>query len=329
MSRIIAIIAGILLGGALVSLVGPMVGEIIATLPPYFPHNGKDPMSVLGLYYEEVSFLSTDNLTLRGWFIPADKPDAPAIVYAPGTQHDQTSGLQITKPLHEAGYHVLLFSYRGSGASDGNELGFTYGQAESQDLDAAVAFLSESKAVRDIGVIGFSAGAATSILSTARNPRINVVVAASPFASISEVWQTNSPKFMPAWFVDWTMRMAENRKGFSRENIKPINVIHDISPRPMLSIQGEKDSRVTVSQARRLYARAGAPSQLWIVSDATHRMVHDSVLVDLAPDIIAFLNSTLHASPPDAHTDHVNASYRRPVSMQSLPTGFVAAAGWE
>ena len=293
MSRIITIVAGVLLGSALLSLIGPVVGEIIATFPPAFPRRGADPLSRLGLPYENVAFPTSNNLTLRGWFIPVNDPNAPAVVYAPGTGHDQVSGLHIVKALHDAGYHVLLFSYRGSGASDGDELGFTYGQAESLDLDAAVAFLSEIKEVKGVGVIGFSAGAAIAILSAARNPLINVVVAAAPFASIGEVWRTNLPHLMPAWFGDLTIRMAEVRKGFQRESIEPINVIHQISSRPLLIIQGEKDSRVTIPQARRLYANAGSPSELWIVSEATHSMIHEQVLVSLSPEIIAFLDKGL------------------------------------
>jgi len=320
-SRIITIVAGVLLGSALLSLVGPVVGEIIATFPPAFPKKGADPLSRLGLPYENVTFPTSDNLMLRGWFIPVDEPNAPAIVYAPGTGHDQVSGLHIVKALHEAGYHVLLFSYRGSGASDGDELSFTYGQAESLDLDASVAFLSEIKGVESVGVIGFSAGAVTAILSAARNPQINIVVAAAPFASVSEVWYTNLPRFLPKWFGELTIRMAEVRNGFRRENIEPINIIHQISPRPLLIIQGEEDSRVTIPQARRLYANAGSPSELWIVSEATHSMVHEQALVSLSPEIIAFLDNGLRpaTSTPRVARVPYSASAKRSPPIAAIP----------
>ena len=290
------IVAGILLGGAIMTLLGPVVGEIVATLPPMFHRKGLDPMGLLQLPYEDIAFPTSDNLTLRGWFIPTDAQNAPAVVYAPGTGHDQSSGLHIVRALHEAGYHVLLFSYRGYGQSDGDELGFTYGEAESVDLDAAVAYLAESRRVERIGVIGFSAGAATAILSAARNTRIDAVVAAAPFASISEIWRTNTPAILPAWYQEWMMRVAEFRKGFKRENIEPINVIQQISPRPILIVQGEADRRVTVSQAEKLFENAGSPRELWVVKGATHSMIHEEALVSLSPEIITFLNDAMGAA---------------------------------
>ena len=89
------------------------------------------------------------------------------------------------------------------------------------------------------------------------------------------------------------MRMAELRKGFKRENVEPISVIHQISPRPILIVQGEADRRVTVAQAEKLFASAGSPRELWVVKDATHSMVHEQALVSLEPQIIAFLDNAL------------------------------------
>ena len=306
--KIVKIAAGVLFGSVIVALIGSLVGEIVATLPPFFPRSGANPLSTLGLPYEQVDFITPDGLVIRGWFVPTEESAAPAIVYAPGTGHDQRSGLHIVPALHAAGYHVLLFSYRGSGESEGNELGFTYGQSESIDLDAAVGFLRDVKDVDQVGVIGFSAGAATAILSAARNPGIDAVVAAAPFTSIDEIWHSNSPRILPDWFQDLTIRIAEIRKGFQRDNIEPINVIDQISPRQLLILHGGADSRVTMSQARRLYDSAQAPRELWVVEGATHRMMHEEALVTLSPGIISFLDGALQHSQAHRYAAHVPAS---------------------
>jgi dipeptidyl aminopeptidase/acylaminoacyl peptidase len=291
------IFAGILLGGTVLTILGPMVGEIIATLPPLFPPKDRNPLTVLGLSYEDVAFPTTDGLTLRGWWIPAGSPNAPAVIYAPGTGHDQRSGLALAGPLHQAGYHVLLFSYRGYGESDGDEFGFTYGQRESEDIDAAVRFLKEQKGVKAIGVIGFSAGAASAILSASRNPDIRAVVAAASFTSVSEVWNANMPAFIPSFFREWLIMLAEWRKGFQREAVEPIKVVSQIAPRPLLLIYGDADRRVTLAHARRLQRAAGPTAQFWVVRGATHRAIGDEALVLLAPDIVAFLNQALRHRP--------------------------------
>ena len=102
MPRFFKIAAGILVGASLLTLVGPVVGETIATLPPLVLKKATTPFSELGLPYEDVTFPTTDGLMLRGWFIPADEADAPAILYAPATGHDQRSGLSLVPQFRQA-----------------------------------------------------------------------------------------------------------------------------------------------------------------------------------------------------------------------------------
>lgn len=291
--KILKVAASVLVGTSFLTLVGPMVGELVATLPPVFPRGNVNPLTELGIPYKDVAFSTTDDLTLRGWFIPVEQPDAPAILYAPATAHDQRSGLSLVPAFHAAGYNVLLFSYRGHALSDGDKWGFTYGDAESQDLDAAVRFLRETKDIRRIGAIGHSVGAVSSILSAARNPRIGAVVAVAPFNCIAEAWHTSRPALVPPFILDFTLWLSEKRKGFNREEICPLKAVHRIAPRPLLVIHGTKDRRITEAQVRRLFAAAQEPKTLWLVEGATHGGIRDPVLDELAPDVIAFFDAAL------------------------------------
>jgi len=302
------------MGASLLTLVGPAIGETIATLPPLFSRQDTNPLTEAGLRYEEVAFATDDGLTLRGWFIPAGLAGAPAVVYVPGTGRDQRSGLSLVAPFHEAGYHVLLFSYRGSGQSDGNWLRFSYGDAESRDVDAAVRFLSEVKGVDRVGAIGYSAGAVSVILSAARNPQIEAVVAVAPYNCVDEVWQTGRPSVMPAFLHDLTLWLTEKRKGFDRDQICPVNVVGQIAPRPLLVIHGTEDRRILESQVRRLFAAASEPKSLWLVPGATHNSIRTPVLDDLVPRVVGFMDGALgqaaslaQARPP--------AAQRRPQAM--------------
>jgi dipeptidyl aminopeptidase/acylaminoacyl peptidase len=173
-------------------------------------------------------------------------------------------------------------------------LGFTYGDAESEDLDAAVRFLRETKGIRRIGAVGHSVGAVSSILSAARNPQIEAVVAVAPFNCVAEAWHTSRPALMPAFVLDWMLRLTEKRKGFSREEICPVEVIDRIAPRPLLVIHGTDDRRITEEQVRRLFDAARGPKALWLVEGATHSGIRTPVLDRLAPDVIAFLDTALH-----------------------------------
>jgi alpha-beta hydrolase superfamily lysophospholipase len=285
--------AGFLVGTSLLVLVGPVVGEWVATLPPAFPREGIDLLTELNVFYEDVGFSTFDGLTLRGWFFPADLPDAPAIIYAPATAHDQRSGLSLVPAFHRAGYHVLLFSYRGHALSEGHSGGFTYGDVESQDVDAAVRFLHETKGIQRIGVIGHSVGAVSAILSAARNPRVGAVVAVAAFNCVDEVWYTSRPTLIPPIFMNLALRLAEARKGFDRDDVCPLKVVHQIAPRPLLLIHGKEDQNITEGQVLRLFAAAQEPKALWLVEGASHRSIRDPVLDELAPGVIDFLDAAL------------------------------------
>jgi dipeptidyl aminopeptidase/acylaminoacyl peptidase len=286
------IISSVFLGLSVFSLGGPVLGELVATIAPAFPQKATLYAQDLGIPYEQVAFETSDQLVLRGWFFPASQVDAPAILYAPATAHDLRSGISLVTPLHNAGFHVLLFSYRGHGFSDGDRFGFTYGALESKDIDAAVKFLKEIQGIQQIGAIGHSVGAVSILLSAARNPDIDVVVAASPFNNMEEIWETNRPLIFPKPLLDLSMRFSELRKGYTRDQIRPEDVIAQIAPRPILLIHGSEDKRITYEQAMRLYNTAQEPKRMWLVEGASHGEVRSPVLDYLIMNIIDFFNDS-------------------------------------
>jgi len=275
----------------------PTIGEMLATMAPIYPKKDQRLISDLDISFEEVSFQTPDGITLQGWFFPSPKADSPVVIYAPATSKDQRSGISLVVPLHQAGYNVLLFSYRGHGRSEGNRFGFTYGAHESKDIDAAVAFLSDTKGFEQIAVIGHSAGAASAIISAARNLRIDALVAAAPFPSVEDIWYTNRPKFFPKSLFELTFKFAEFRKQFSRNQVRPQDVIDQISPRPLLLIHGMDDARITQAQALDLYEAANQPKCMWLVEGADHSAVRAPLLDVQIQDLISFLDQAFSKTP--------------------------------
>ncbi|MDY6874755.1 MAG: alpha/beta fold hydrolase [Chloroflexota bacterium] len=296
--KVLKVISGVLAGPPLLMVLGSVIGETVATMPPVLFRNTPLLLDEWHIPYENVAFPTPDGLMLRGWFVPAAEPDAPAIVYAPSTANDQRSGLSLVPTFHAAGYHVLLFSYRGHARSDGNRWGFTYGATESIDVDAAVKFLYETRGIYRIGAIGHSVGAVSIILSAARNPCIGAVVAVAPFNNLEEVWTTNIPSIVPPFVSNLMLRMSERRKGFRREDVHPLQVVGHIAPRPLLFIHGTEDRRISVAQVRRLFAAAQAPSTLWLVEGATHASIRNRALDALAQDVVVFFDVALRTPGP-------------------------------
>lgn len=286
--KILLAVLGVILTGGLVLVAVPLATEAFLTRSPtYVPT--VNPASALGLAYEDVSFPTDGGLRLRGWFIPAAQADAPAIIFAHGSGNDQRSGLYLVPTLHAAGYHVLLFSYRDFGRSDQRGTGLTYGDGESEDIDAAVRFLRDVKGVQHIGVIGYSVGAASAILSAARNPRIDVVVAMAPFTCTPELWTGSRPRFVPPFVPTVTLWLVRRWKGFSNAETCPLRVVDRIAPRPLLLIHGTRDERIPYSHSQRLFEAAGAPKALWLIEGATHESVGRDALALRGRDLLAFL----------------------------------------
>ena len=63
---------------------------------------------------------------------------------------------------------------------------------------------------------------------------------------------------------------AERETGLRLDQVRPIDDIGFISPRPVFLIQGMGDSMVPLDSAERLYAAAGEPRELWTEADVPH-----------------------------------------------------------
>ena len=174
------------------------------------------------------------------------------------------------------GFAVLIFNFRGTGASSGNLdiLGWT------RDLKAAIDYLIALPEVDNsrFSLLGFSGGAAVGIYVAAQDNRVSSVVAcACPseftlfakadnpsslvdhFRSIGVIRDSDFPPSVQEWFTGFKL-------------LSPINYVAKISPRPLLLVHGSRDETVKVSDVHRLYAQAGEPKQIVIIDGARHRL---------------------------------------------------------
>ena len=130
-----------------------------------------------GLDYEDVTFEALDGTKLRGWLIPGDG-EKVIIQSHFGTMccrsgytnngkgmmkaydHD-IHFLNQAKYLHEAGYTVLMYDFRGHGESEpGPKHYITWGPEEAKDIIAAVDFISQHPDYKDaaIGLLSICMG---------------------------------------------------------------------------------------------------------------------------------------------------------------------------
>ncbi len=218
---------------------------------------------------ERVAFPTVDGVTLRGWWLPQEGA-THTIVGCTGHRGVKSDLLGIGSGLWRAGNNVLLFDFRGCGESDVVPL--SVGFHERRDLQAAIAFARTRTPDAPLGLIGYSMGAAVSIMVAADDPTIGAVVADSSYAAIGDVIAAEYRRLRVPTFPLLAASDRYNgwRYGYRFEALRPIDHVARLAPRPLLIIHGEQDGLTPVEHARRLYAAAGQPKECWIVPNAPH-----------------------------------------------------------
>jgi pimeloyl-ACP methyl ester carboxylesterase len=233
-----------------------------------------DPSSV-GLAYERVSFVPRGaELRLNGWFMPGGDAGSIVFVHGIGNNRAGDEALAISKELVAHGYDVLLFDLRGHGGSEGGRL--SGGYFERTDVLGAFDYLvARGERPERIALLGFSLGAATALLAAAEEPRIEAVIADSPYARASDLIaeeaarRTPVPRAVVPVFLPGANLIARTFYGFDLGDLQPVRAVTRLNY-PILLIHGEADERIPARQSELILARAHPESELWLVGGAGH-----------------------------------------------------------
>ncbi len=151
-----------------------------------------------------------------------------------------------------------------------------------------------------IGVLGFSMGAAATIQAAARSRDIAAVVADSAYSTFLDAAKysfqlvTRMPHFPIAAIA---MAWAKWIVNFDASQLRPLDVIGRIAPRPILIMHGALDAIVPVRHADLLFKAAGEPKELWIAADAQHVGARDIDPETYFARVEGFFRGALAAKP--------------------------------
>ncbi|MEN3329290.1 MAG: uncharacterized protein V7638_4097 [Acidobacteriota bacterium] len=205
---------------------------------------------------EIVWFNSADGTRLNGWFFASQsKPAIATIIFCHGNGGNISSVGWMGQRFAKHGFNVLLFDYRGYGASDGvaaDESGLY------ADGDGAVAFVVNNKGVRPEQIILYGQSLGTTVVAdVASRGNYGAVVIESGLSSASSVAATALP-----WLPAWLHFLGRNRFESARKlaNVKS----------PILIAHGDPDGTIPTDEGRRLFASANEPKKLLIVPGAGH-----------------------------------------------------------
>jgi alpha/beta superfamily hydrolase len=265
-----------------------------------------------GLEYEDVTFKSTDGLTLKGWFIPAEPADGRDKVVIithpfPFNRHGflvKNQGwlplfktdvdlLQIAPALHQAGYSVLMFDFRNHGESACGITGV--GLTEYQDVLGAISYIKNRPSLHapQIGFASFCMGANSTIVALSKGGElvedIKFLIAVQPISVnvffrryMSNVYTPLSLYLLP--LVD---RFVQWRGGFAFKEMTPLAYAKDVKS-PTLVIQAREDPWFEMSDVEGVYNAVKGPKELWWIEGKMRRFEAYNHVCKNPERIIAF-----------------------------------------
>ena len=236
----------------------------------FFTHVGRAdvPAAKLGAAHEDVSFETSDGLTLKGWFVPSK--NGATVISFPGRKGPQKQA----RMLIRHGYGVLLFDRRGEGEgeSDGDPHG--YGWTGGRDLHAAVRFLQQRSDVDPdrIGGLGLSVGGEMMIQAAAESTAFKAIV--SEGGSERSVRDTiANPGAGWGEVVSMATVGALGVALLERQTPPPTleSLAPRIAPRSVFFIYAKHgQGGAETKPNRNFYAKAGQPKQIWEVPEGDH-----------------------------------------------------------
>lgn len=243
---------------------------------------------------EQVAVTGHGGITLAGTFFPGTS--TATIILSHGYGTNQLEMLPWADFLVRAGYSVFTYDMRARGASGGDAI--TLGALEQHDLVAILDYLTTRPDVDParIGALGLSLGGAVTIMAAAHDPRIKVIIDDSGFTDVDSAIGTAFEQFigLPAFpFAPLSVRISELRTGQRLGQSRPIDVIAQLAPRPLLIIHGADDREVPPAHSERNYAAAQQPKELWIVPQARHAQSRATAAPEYERRVLTFLRQHL------------------------------------
>jgi len=209
-----------------------------------------------GLSYEEVWIpVGRDPAAvLHGWWLPANDPTAPAILYLHGNDVNLGSNVERIARLNRLGFAVLAIDYRGFGKSGGP---FPSEAQMYDDSEAAWIYLVRERRVdsKRVFIYGHSLGGAVAIELGLRHPEAAGLIAESTFTSMPDMAKIAYWMFPTDWLL--------NQRFDSLAKVPVLKV-------PVLFIHGTADAEVPYAMSERLFRAAANPKWLTLVAKGGH-----------------------------------------------------------
>jgi alpha-beta hydrolase superfamily lysophospholipase len=296
-----------------------LVRPIRRELTPDLIREADSSFAATGAAREDFDVRASDGVLLRGWKVRPKNPNGIWVLLFHGQADNRVGTIGQSEFLLRAGYSVVMMDARAHGVSEGSIA--TYGWLERNDTRAIIdALLATERsrvlsalpserhlpgaavsppATSHIFALGESMGAGIVLQAAAADPRIEAVVAESPFASLREATYDYAglqkyPWLGKTFFVTgaWALLYhGERIAGFPAGEVSPRRAVA-ARAFPVLLICDENDVVLPCRHSERIYAAARGPKQLWIVPRAFHTAAYGFAPDEFRHRVLAFFAAT-------------------------------------
>jgi hypothetical protein len=255
---------------------GPIAAVLATAEPPTDPlalgYRG-DPLVALSLPFQTIQ-LDTPVGDADAWLVPAAGTEVGRAIYVHGIAGAREDGYRHLSLLHEAGWSVLLITYRNDPDGPADPSGrYGFGLSEWPDLEAAVARMAPEDTSPGVLVVAESMGGAILGQFLAQSPlagRVRAVALDSPGLSFKAVidhigHQSDKPlsgvlAWTAAQLVPWLTGLDLDRA--------EVGAVYAAFPRPLFIAHGAADRIVPIGPSQTLATARSAPTvTLWTKAD--------------------------------------------------------------
>lgn len=163
---------------------------------------------------------------------------------------------------------VISMDFRGHGKSSGR---FTFSAKEYLDLKAVVDYAKQKYS--HVSVMGFSLGAATSIIYASQYKNVDNVIAVSPpseFRKIENHFYRKESIISNIKKFELNRVLSVRPGNIFAHKIKPIDVVQSVAPIPLLIVAGGKDPTIFPWHAAALYKKAQGDKSIKVYDNDSH-----------------------------------------------------------
>ncbi|MFH2138529.1 MAG: alpha/beta hydrolase [Candidatus Omnitrophota bacterium] len=193
------------------------------------------------------------------------------IVVCPGFFNSKKNRwIQKTVNIISECYDAIVFDFRGHGDSNGK---FAWSAKEHYDVEAVLEY-AYSCGYAEVGILGYSLGAAASINAISRTQNVKSMVLISGPESF---WQINYHFWEPEMFsdlkdnleCDWEGKGARVDVIFMKKP-KPLTQVKYIENIPMFFIHGTRDWIIKDYHSQDLFKAASGKNKIELIKDGLH-----------------------------------------------------------